>query len=168
MRTYEGYVTKLEDNQVFVFGSNLKGFHGAGAAGFASFGEAGNVWCKHDFGNKPDGWKGKWNEKGVGKGYQEGTEGRSYGLATVAYAHKITAALTKQTIMENIKDLYDYADSNPKMDFLIAYCNDGSMLLNGYTIEEMAEMFTSFPIPCNIIFEKRFSELFEGIEGPQL
>jgi len=165
MRTYEGYVTELKDNEVFVFGSNLDGFHGAGSAGFASFGEAGNVWRKHDFANKPTGWKGKWNVKGIGKGYQEGTEGRSYGLATVHSLGKNGYNLSKEEITANIKELYDYADANPKQDFLIAYCNDGSILLNGYKIEEMAEMFESFPIPCNIIFEERFSKLFEGNEG---
>ena len=32
MRHYDGSITELADNQVFVFGSNLDGFHGAGSA----------------------------------------------------------------------------------------------------------------------------------------
>jgi len=35
-RVYTGKITKLEPNQVFVFGSNLQGFHGAGAAGYVN------------------------------------------------------------------------------------------------------------------------------------
>ena len=63
-KTYEGFVKSLEPNQVFVFGSNLDGFHGAGSAGYASFNEGGNVWRKYNYGSLKDGTQGKWNVKG--------------------------------------------------------------------------------------------------------
>ena len=38
-RTTDRHITKLENHQIFVFGSNLSGIHGAGAAKTAlSFG----------------------------------------------------------------------------------------------------------------------------------
>lgn len=43
---YYGNIVKLQENDVFVMGTNEKGFHGAGAAGYASFGISGNVWRK--------------------------------------------------------------------------------------------------------------------------
>lgn len=158
MKTYSGYITKLKDNQVFVFGSNLSGFHGAGSAGFASFGVTGNKWRDFDYGNLPNGWKGKWNVKGVGIGIQYGTEGKSYALPTVTKAGQ-GKSLTHEEIKSNISDLYNFAKKNPELEFLIAYRNDGSQLLNGYSCEEMADMFSSFIIPINIIFEDEFVKL---------
>lgn len=35
-RITDAHITKLEQNQIFVFGSNLSGIHGAGAAKTAS------------------------------------------------------------------------------------------------------------------------------------
>lgn len=158
MRTYKGYITDLKDNQVFVFGSNLDGFHGGGAAGFASFGVTGNKWRNFDYSSKPKGWKGKWNVKGVGEGFQEGEEGKSYALPTVTKAG-YKNSLNESQIRSNIEKLYAFAKNNPDLDFLIAYCNDGSKLLNGYDIEDMANLFAFEEIPENIVFEERFAKL---------
>jgi hypothetical protein len=161
MKTYKGYVTELKDNQVFVFGSNLDGFHGGGAAGFASFGSGVN-WRSADYYNKPKGWKGKWNVKGVGEGYQEGEEGKSYALPTVVHAGQ-KRSLNDLEIRLNIEKLYDFAKKNPELEFMVAYCHDGSRLLNGYDIEEMANLFAFNEIPDNIVFEEKFSELIEKV-----
>lgn len=158
MKTYKGHITELKSNQVFVFGSNLSGFHGAGAAGFASFGISGNRWRQFDYAEKSNGWKGKWNVKGVGIGYQEGEEGKSYALPTVKRAGD-KLSLSSETICNYIKDLYNFASDHPELDFMIAYCNDGTKLLNGYTIVDMADMFVSHPIPQNIVFEEEFAKL---------
>jgi hypothetical protein len=32
MKTHNGFITELSENEVFVFGSNLSGIHGKGAA----------------------------------------------------------------------------------------------------------------------------------------
>lgn len=37
MNYYTNDITKLDNDEVFVFGANLQGFHGAGSAGFATF-----------------------------------------------------------------------------------------------------------------------------------
>lgn len=157
MKTYKGQITKVGPNQVFVFGSNLQGFHGAGSAGYASFGEAGNHWRKYDYANKPNGWKGKWNEKGVEEGLQNGTEGRSYALPTVTRAGA-KRSRSPDEIKASIRRLYDVARLYKSLEFLIAQgSRDG---LNGYTPEEMAEMWACEAIPDNVFFEEDFVNKF--------
>ena len=45
----------------------------------------------------------------------------------------------------------------------VAYAGSGANL-NGYSNEEMAEMFASSPIPSNIVFEAGFNELVKKYE----
>jgi hypothetical protein len=161
VKTYTGIITRLEPNQVFVFGSNLTGFHGAGSAGFASFGVAGNKWRYFKYDEKPFGWKGNWNIKGRGEGLQEGVRGKSYALPTVTKAGAKKSFTLKQ-IRESIAKLYRCAREHPELEFLIAYTGSGGKLLNGYTLEDMAFCFADFPdIPENVVFEKDFVELVE-------
>ena len=58
MKTYKGLIEKLEPNQIFVFGSNTEGRHGAGTARL----------CLNKYG-------AKW-------GQASGLQGQSYGLIT--------------------------------------------------------------------------------------
>lgn len=45
MREYtKTHINHLEANEIFVFGSNAEGFHGAGSAGMACRGEGKNTW----------------------------------------------------------------------------------------------------------------------------
>jgi hypothetical protein len=149
---YSGMIESLNENEVFVFGSNLQGFHGAGSAGFASFNKPGNVWREEEYDKKPNGWKGKWNVKGIGEGFQEGTIGKSYALPTVIKAgHK--RSLTLEQISENITRLYNFALDNPQWWFILAYKNDGKNL-NGYTFEEFSPLF--YNPPKNIVFHEDF------------
>lgn len=157
MKTYVGLITQLKENQVFVFGSNLSGFHGAGAAGFASFGSFNNnEWRNILYYKWPNGKKGKWNIKGIAEGLQEGNEGKSYAIPTISYPGcKRSISLNK--ISKSIDKLYLVAIENPKLDFLVAYgIRNG---LSGYTSEEMANVFARKYIPENIIFEEEFSKL---------
>lgn len=156
-KTYSGYITHLSDNQVFVFGSNRQGFHGAGAAGYASFGIAGgNHWRSFDYAKKPNGWIGNWNIKGVAKGFQQGMRGKSYAIPTVDRAGA-KRSLTLVEIAENIAEMYAFAKEHPEWEFLVA--QENKMGLNGYTPVEMAQAFNAVPIPDNIIFEEGFSKL---------
>jgi len=160
-KTYSGLIDHLDTHQVFVFGSNPGGFHGAGSAGFASFGVVGNQWRRFDYHKKPWGWKGKWNIKGCGEGLQEGTDGKSYALPTVTRAGA-KRSFSPDMIKASIRRLYDCATEHPEWDFLIAYTGEGRKLLNGYSLEEMADFFAVFDIPENIVFEEVFSKLVEG------
>ena len=155
MHTYSGFITNLKNNEVFVFGSNFGGFHGAGAAGFASFGVTGNQWRRFGYGSKPDGWKGKWAVKGVGEGLQQGADGWSYALPTV---NRPGFPLTKPEIKVGIYRLYRTAAKYPKWRFLVAYAASGRNL-NGYTSQNMADMFSAATPPSNIIFQDHFSSL---------
>ncbi len=153
---YSGHITTLKQDEVFVFGSNLNGFHGAGSAGFASFGVAGNCWREFKYDKKPDGWRGKWNVKGVGEGFQEGTEGKSYALPTVTVAGAKRSRTLEDITVSWFKFL-GFASSHPQLKFFIA--QENKMGLNGYTPEEMASVFVWAGDQNNIWFEHDFSLL---------
>jgi len=157
MKTYEGLITELEEHQVFVFGSNLDGFHGGGSAGFASFGVPGNIWRSMHYDTWPKGERGVWNIKGQGEGYQEGTDGRSYALPTVVKAGQ-PRSISKHGIIKNILKFYLYAAANTDKEFLVAYTMAPN--LNGYTPKEMVEMFGFTWPPANVVFEKTFASHF--------
>jgi len=153
---YKGLIDKLEENQVFVFGSNEQGFHGAGSAGFASFGVPGNMWRKFDYANKPNGWKGKWNVKGCASGFQTGTEGMSYALLTCKSPGD-KKSYSGNRIRGSIYELYKFALTRMDYQFLIAYTI--KLNLNGYSPKEMATFFWLDCIPSNIVFEETFRSL---------
>ena len=158
MKTYNGYITKLEPHQVFVFGSNLQGFHGAGAAGFATFGINGNVWRNFGYDRWPTGRRGLWNVKGVVEGLQEGEVGKSYAIPTIIRpGARCSIPLSK--IKKSISKFYTLAQTKSEWEFLVAYTAKKS--LNGYTVQEMASVFAQDPIPENVIFEKEFADIIE-------
>jgi hypothetical protein len=153
MKTYSGPITKLESNQVFCFGANYQGYHGAGSAGYASFNISGNHWREFDYASKPNGWKGKWNVKGVSEGFQEGTIGKSYAIPTVTRpGAKKSISLDK--IKESIIKLYLFAAENPQYEFLVA--QEDKIGLNGYSAIEMSTCWKCAQIPDNVIFEENF------------
>jgi hypothetical protein len=169
--SYGESVSSLKPNEVFVFGSNWDGkkggFHGAGAAGFASFGVSGNRWRDYDYANKPDGWKGKWNVKGRGEGMQEGTEGKSYALPTVTRAGA-KQSLTRDQIIANIQMMYQVARFNHSLRFLVAGSSaKGGTPLCGYSHEELCEMYREAGVvPENVIFSDSYTKLiFPVVRG---
>lgn len=134
MRYYEGDILELKSNQVFVFGSNTEGRHGKGAA----------LVAKEKF--------------GAIYGQAEGLQGMSYAIITKDLTKKVHPSRTLEQIQNQIKELYEFAITNPDKEFLIAYKASGANL-NAYSPIEMAEMFGYMEIPENIIFEKSFNEL---------
>lgn len=147
-KTYSGLITNLEPNQVFVFGSNPQGIHGAGAAAVARK-YYGAIY-------------------GIGRGHM----GQSYGLVTknltpnyteepsgITYVEAGERSVSKVQIVNNISQLYLYASKHPELEFFIGYTVSNTPNLNGYTTEEMAEMFNITPIPDNIVFNDEFYEL---------
>jgi len=134
VKTYEGQITKLEPNQVFVFGSNTQGRHGMGAALFAS------------------------RFAGAKYGQAEGPQGQSYAIVTKDLTKDKHPSVSRERIVSQIQKLYEYANQHPDKDFLVAY-NGAGKNLNGYGNPEMAKMFSEFPIPSNMVFEEGFSEL---------
>jgi hypothetical protein len=138
-KTYSGKVTSLQPNQIFVFGSNPEGRHGAGAAKYA----------KDNF--------------GAIYGQGEGLQGQSYALPTKDLRIKTNNSLrsiSAEDITNNIKKLYEVAKENPTKEFLVSDYSESN--LNGYTGQEMADMFTAAgPIPSNIVFNENFDKLIQ-------
>ena len=132
MRTYKGRITKLEDNQVFVFGANTQFRHGKGAALQAlKFGAI------------------------YGRG---GFVGKTWSLVTKDLTKRNHPSISEQYIINQISKLYKFSRDNPDKEFLIAYSGTG-VNLNGYSNQQMADMFSSEDIPDNIVFEEEFSKL---------
>lgn len=133
-KTYSGMIQNLAPNQVFVFGSNTQGRHGKGAALTAK------------------------NKFGAIYGQAEGPQGQSYAIITKDLTKNTHPSRTPEQIKEQIHNLYEYARENPDKEFLVAYSGKGTNL-NAYSNQEMADMFSSEPIPNNIVFEQEFNEL---------
>lgn len=140
-KTYTGMINSLKDNQVFVFGSNTQGRHGAGAAKIAK------------------------DKFGAIYGQAEGIQGNSFAIITkdLTKDDKKHPSRTQEQIKEQIQKLYDYAEAHPEKEFVVAYSAQGRNL-NYYTNEQMAEMFAtaSSSVPSNIVFEEGFSKLVFG------
>jgi hypothetical protein len=133
MRIYEGIITSLPDNGIFVYGANTEGRHGLGAAKIA----------REKFGAI------------YGK---TGLQGRSYGIITKDLRATSHPSVSIDTITKQIEDLYKLARTRPDLEFYVAYRGTGKNL-NSYTPEQMASMFATFIIPDNIVFEEKFFEL---------
>jgi len=134
MNTYKGFITKLPNNGIFVFGSNPQGRHGKGAA----------LTARRLFGAK----------YGQGKGLM----GQSYGIITKDLTKSKHPSISSSDIKQQIKALYNYADANLHLQFYIIYSGKGNNL-NGYTNQQMADMFSCTTIPVNIVFEEEFAKL---------
>lgn len=151
-------ITELKDNEVFVFGSNNQGFHGSGAAAIAFRYNHGLPWRKDGFFiralNSPKNSplrKGKWAIFGIGRGYSEGSEGRSYAIATVDF-DPTTRKRTKvplEDIKIQIEELISFAYTNSQYTFLVTKFGTG---LAGYKEEEINDIWDKFIIPDNIKF----------------
>lgn len=155
IKTYKSPKLTISEDEVFVFTSNYSGFHGAGSAGFATFNEAGNVWRKYEYDKKPNGWKGKWNEKGLSQGPQVGTEGKSYAIPTVVKCGA-RRSLPQVEIKEYIRTFYAFAKSRPHLKFFVT--QENKLGFNGYSPEEMASIYSG-EIPDNVYFDEEFAKL---------
>ena len=121
-------ITQLAPNQVFTFGANTKGVHGAGAAKLAL----------KKFGAK----------MGIGRGLQ----GQSYALPTKDFDFE---TLPLFDIVKNIKEFVDFATKNPQYEFMTTLIACG---LAGYTPEQIGPMFGKLSIPPNVILPIEFAK----------
>ena len=111
MKFYNKQITSLKLNEVFVFGSNLKGIHGAGAAKLA----------RDKFGAKI----------GVGLGFT----GQAYAIPTKSDPYTVLAL---QTISSYIVLFGVDAKLNPELEFYITQIGCG---LAGYKASQIAPLF---------------------------
>lgn len=108
------FITKLRPNEVFVFGSNLSGRHGKGAAKCALK------------------WGAKW---GVGNGQM----GQTYAIPTKSISVQKTLPLNRIQIY--VTQFLDWAKMNPDLTFLVTEIGCG---LAGYKPKDIAPMFIGY------------------------
>ena len=151
---YEGKIAELKDDEMYIFGANDRGLHGAGGAGDAM--------DKHrtlaQVSVLPDGTVEKWAVKGE-TGFMQGTMGNSWGLVTVQGKpgrKDKTNRMPEKEIIDGIKKVYEHLNEHPYTKGYVAYSNElNEKSLNGYTGEEMINLFNlAGPIPTNAIFSK--------------
>jgi len=104
-------IEELKENEVFVFGSNLNGNHGGGAAKYAL------------------------ENFGAIEGQREGLQGQSYAFPTL---DKKMKKVKTQSLLESKEKLYQCAKENPTKRFLVTKVGCG---IAGFTEEEMKEVF---------------------------
>lgn len=129
MRISESNISELRDHEVFVFGSNLSGIHGAGAAKLA-YDKFGAEW-------------------GVGVGLT----GRCYAIPTKSEG--ITRTLTVTEIQPYVDMFLRIATVNPTTHFLVTEVGCG---LAGHKVEDIAPLFERALKIDNIYLPKRFIE----------
>lgn len=111
-------INYLGPDQIFVFGSNLRGVHGAGAARQA-FEQFGAEW-------------------GVGIG----RTGNCYAIPTKGFSIQ---TLPLAAIHRYVNDFLAYAQLNPQLTFLVTAIGCG---LAGYKHEQIAPFFLDAPPNC--------------------
>ena len=118
-------ITSIEDWEIFVFGSNLAGEHGGGAARLAQ--------------------KKFYAESGVG----EGRTGQSYAFPTLT---KDGEKVTKKDLKESINKLIQSAAHETSRIYLVTKVGCG---IAGFKEEEMMELFRARKdMPANIVLPK--------------
>lgn len=118
------WITDLKPGEIFVFGSNLDGRHGKGAA----------VIAKGRFGAR----------EGVGYG----RTGNCYAIPTKGHG-KHLPILPLETIGNFVRVFIDYAAAHPELRFLVTRIGCGLAL---YNEEQVAPLFGKSPaeVPANI------------------
>jgi hypothetical protein len=111
INTYKEPITKLSSNEIFVFGSNLSGRHGKGAALLAK------------------------NKFGAIYGVAEGLQGQSYAIPT---KNEQLKTLSLGIINDKVNTFINFAIKNKQYIFLVTAIGTG---LAGYKFEDIAPMF---------------------------
>lgn len=124
-------IYKLDKDEIFVFGSNLKGDHSAGAALLAT----------KKFGA----------EIGIG----EGLTGQTYAIPTKDTNLKV---LFLKDIKKHVDKFITYAGYNPLTHFLVTKIGCG---LAGYSVKDIAPLFANCVYFKNIHLPKEFIEYLQ-------
>ena len=119
-------ITKLKDNEIFIFGSNLSGRHGKGAAKTAL------------------GWGAKY-------GQASGIQGKTYGIPTKDAS--IRRTLSIEEIKPFVDDFIEFAKANENLIFLVTEIGTG---LANHTKENIAPLFRESVNYKNIYLSKDF------------
>ena len=114
-------ITKLKPNEVFVFGSNYDGIHGAGAAKFA------RAW-------------------GAKMGQASGRMGQTYAIVTKDL--KTGEFVGWEKVKEQFDVFIEHIKTNRSNQFLLTPIGTG---LAGAKIEDLNEFLNNYEIPDNLI-----------------
>ena len=145
--TYSGLID-YNDNSVFVFGSNPLGINGNPSKGTGGAALVALTQGRVQQGEIMDN--------------TISNNGRAYGLTTVKAPNARNNKLNQLSIEEitnNIKKLYQYANTHKDKTFKVAYTD--SKLLNGHSIEELVNAFINAgEIPNNVLFSDTLNKYF--------
>lgn len=126
LRVTPDEIRKINENEVFVFGSNESGRHGKGAAKTAL------------------GWGAKW-------GQAEGLQGKTYGIPTKDST--IRRTLTVEEIKPYVDRFIEYAKENPDKTFYVTEIGCG---LAGHKQKDIAPLFKNAVDVKNIHLPQKF------------
>ena len=127
------HITELEENQIFVFGSNLSGIHGAGAAKTAI-----------GFGAK--------------YGQSNGLQGKAYAIPTKD--ETIRRTLSIEEIKPFVDEFIEFVKTNENLSFLVTEIGCG---LAGLTPNQIAPLFTECKNMSNVYLPARFWNVIQYI-----
>lgn len=121
-------ITQLNNNEVFVFGSNESGFHGRGAAKTAM----------------------QW---GAIYGQAYGLQGKTFAIPTVKKFIKGKLEINK--IADYVNRFIDFTKTRKDLDFLVTEIGCG---LAGYSVSDIAPLFKECNDLDNVYLPKSFVE----------
>lgn len=133
MKVTEDIIRNLGPNEIFVFGSNESGRHGAGAAKTAL------------------GWGAVW-------GQAEGLQGRTYGIPTKDSSIRNT--LTIEQIKPYVDRFVACVRENPDLHFLVTEIGCG---LAGLKPKQVAPLFAGVYGAPNVSLPSRFIHKIENL-----
>ena len=127
-------ITELKPNEVFVFGSNAKGFHGGGAAGYGFSNTMlhnpksdwrSNAMKQRAIKELKEGRKlqGMWNVWGVPRGHQVGTHGQSYAICTIVSPGGVKIPI--DDIERQFCEMLNFAHGHPRLTLLLTEVGAG-------------------------------------------
>ncbi len=123
-------ITELKENQIFVFGSNARGFHAGGAARQAAE-QFGAVWGK-----------------------AKGLQGQSYGIVTLDENMRKVSLLY---IRLQLVRLAEFAAAHPEKEFLLTAIGCG---IAGFKVKEIRAEVLDIWWPDNVVLPEEFERSF--------
>ena len=126
MRVSAKHIDKLEDDEVFVFGSNTEGMHAGGAARMAM-------------------------EWGAIYGKAFGLQGKTFAIPTVDYTR--SGKMSIDEIKKYVDEFLDFTIKNKDKKFLVTEIGCG---IAGFKVSEIAPLFRKALEYNNVYLTERF------------